>query len=276
MAIEDLWYKHAVLYCLDVEKYLDANGDGIGDLDGLSRRLDYLSGLGVTCVWLQPFYPSPNRDNGYDVADYYGVHPKHGSHGDFVEFMNHARANGMHVIVDLVASHTSTEHPWFQSARADPASPFRDWYVWSKKRPKHHQQGMGFPGPQRTTWTKDKKAGEYYFHRFYDFQPDLNTHNPAVRDELYKIMGFWPELGVSGLRLDAVPFLIERKGTRPKREKDYGLLKEMRDFLQWRRGDAILLGEANVLPEETLSYIGEDGERLQMMFNYAVNQRLFY
>src|SRR4051794_1677178 len=178
--IDDLWYKNAVIYCLDVEKYVDGNGDGVGDFIGLTRRLDYLAGLGVTCVWLQPFYPSPNRDNGYDVADYYGVHPKHGSLGDFVEFMNCARANGMHVIVDLVVNHTSVSHPWFRSARADRASPFRDWYVWSKKRPPDHVKGLGFPGVQKTTWSRDKEAGEYYFHRFYDFQPDLNTCNPAV------------------------------------------------------------------------------------------------
>jgi maltose alpha-D-glucosyltransferase / alpha-amylase len=276
VAIEDLWYKNAVIYCLDVEKYMDASGDGIGDFEGLSRRLDYLAGLGVTCIWLQPFYPSPNRDNGYDVADYYGVHPKHGSLGDYVEFMNHARANGMHVIVDLVVNHTSIEHPWFQSARSDPASLFRDWYVWSRQRPENHHKGTVFPGFQQTTWTRDEDTGEYYFHRFYDFQPDLNTHNPAVRAEIYKIMGFWLELGVSGFRLDAVPFLIERKGPDIEPAKDYGLLKEMRDFLQWRRGDAILLGEANVPPEETLDYLGKNGERLQMMLNFAVNQRLFY
>src|SRR5687768_16803097 len=191
MIVEDLWYKNAVIYCLDVEKYMDAGGDGVGDFDGLSRRLDHLSGLGITCIWLQPFYPSPNRDNGYDVADYYGVHPKYGSLGDYVEFMNHARANGMRIIVDLVANHTSIEHPWFQSARSDPSSPYREWYVWSKQRPEHHHKGTVFPGYQQTTWTRDEEAGEFYFHRFYDFQADLNTHNPAVRDELFKIMGFW-------------------------------------------------------------------------------------
>ena len=148
------------------------NGDGIGDFDGLTRKLDYLAGLGVTCVWLQPFYPSPNRDNGYDVTDYYGVHPKHGTLGDFVEFMNHAEQLGMRVIVDLVVNHTSIEHPWFQAARKDPKSPYRDWYVWSKKRPERiTTRAWCFPGVQKTTWTYDRGAGEYYFHRFYDFQP---------------------------------------------------------------------------------------------------------
>ena len=274
--IDDLWYKNAIIYCLDVEKYLDSNGDGIGDFDGLTRKLDYLAGLGVTCLWLQPFYPSPNKDNGYDVADYYGVHPKHGTLGEFVEFMNHAEQIGMRVIVDLVVNHTSNRHPWFQAARKDPQSPYRDWYVWSKKRPPDWNKGMVFPGVQKATWTRDPVAGEYYFHRFYDFQPDLNTWNPAVRREIQRIMGFWLQLGVCGFRMDAVPFLIERKGAGVTPRKDYELLHEMRDFLQWRRRDAILLAEANVPPDESLEYFGDLGDRLQMMLNFPVNQRLFY
>jgi maltose alpha-D-glucosyltransferase/alpha-amylase len=186
MSINDLRYKNAILYCLDVEKFMDANGDGCGDFEGLSRRLDYLAGLGVTCLWLQPFYPSPNRDNGYDITDYYGVHPKHGSPGDFVEFMNHARALGLRVIVDLVVNHTSTQHPWFQSARSEPDSRFRDWYVWSDERPKKHDTGMVFPGVQRTTWSFDDCAGRWYFHRFYDHQADLDAHHPAVFAEITK------------------------------------------------------------------------------------------
>jgi maltose alpha-D-glucosyltransferase / alpha-amylase len=276
MAIEDLWYRNAIIYCLDVEKYMDSNGDGIGDFEGLSSRLEYLAGLGVTCVWLLPFYRSPNRDNGYDVSDYYSVHERHGSLGDFVEFMNHAHALGIRVIVDLVANHTSKDHPWFQHARRDPKSPFRDWYVWSKERPDNHNTGMVFPGVQKTTWTRDRAAGAYYFHRFYDFQPDLNTHNPAVRDEIYKIMGFWLELGVSGFRMDAVPFLLEKKGANVEAEKDYWLLHEMRNFLQWRVGDAVLLAEANVPPEESVDYFGADGDRLQLLLNFPVNQRLWY
>jgi maltose alpha-D-glucosyltransferase/alpha-amylase len=276
MSIEDLWYKNAIIYCLDVDKYMDANGDGVGDFEGLSRRLDYLHGLGVTCVWLQPFYRSPNRDNGYDVSDYYAVDPRYGSAGDFVEFMNHAQAIGMRVIVDLVVSHTSIDHPWFQSARSSPDSPYRDWYVWADKRPADHDEGMVFPGYQHTTWTRDRKAGQYYFHRFYPHQADLNTHNPAVREEIYKIMGYWLQLGVSGFRMDAVPFLIERKGAGVEPVKDYALLQEMREFLQWRRRDAILLAEANVPPRESLEYFGDEGDRLQMMLNFPVNQRLFY
>jgi maltose alpha-D-glucosyltransferase/alpha-amylase len=255
---------------------MDGNGDGVGDFVGLSERLPYLAGLGVTCVWLLPFFASPNRDNGYDVSDYYSVHPKHGSLGDFVEFMNHARALGIRVIVDLVVNHTSIEHPWFQHARRDDKSPFREWYVWSKERPENHDKGMVFPGVQKSTWTYDRAAKEYYFHRFYKFQADLNTHNKAVRGEISKIMGFWLELGVSGFRMDAVPFLIEAKGAHVEHEQDFELLHEMRDFLQWRAGDAILLAEANVPPDESINYFGEYGDRLQAMLNFPVNQRLWY
>ena len=274
--IDDLWYKNAILYCMDVEKYLDGNGDGIGDFDGLTRKLDYLAGLGVTCIWLQPFYPSPNLDNGYDVAEFYGVHPKYGTLGEYVEFMNHAEQLGIRVIVDLVVNHTSIRHPWFQAARRDPGSPYRDWYVWSKKRPKDYNKGMVFPGVQKTTWTWDPVAGEYYFHRFYEHQADLNTMNPAVRKEIMRIMGFWLQLGVSGFRMDAVPFLISPKGVGAPHRKDYEFLHEMRDFLQWRKRDAIMLAEANVPPGESLEYFGDLGDRLQMMLNFPVNQRLFY
>jgi maltose alpha-D-glucosyltransferase/alpha-amylase len=276
MAIDDYWFKNAVLYCLNVATYMDCNGDGVGDFEGLSRRLDYLHALGVTCVWLQPFFCSPNRDNGYDVSDYYGVSPRLGTSGDFVECMNHAHALGMRVVVDLVANHTSIDHPWFQSARADPESPYRDWYVWADKRPRGHAQGTVFPPVQKSTWTRDPKARKYYFHRFYEHQADLNTHHPAYREELYKIMGYWLQLGVSGFRMDAVPFLVERKGANVKPVKDFDLLQEMRRFLQWRARDAILLAEANVPPGESMHYFGDEGDRLQMMLNFPVNQRLYY
>lgn len=275
-AIDDYWFKNAVIYCLNVATYMDCNGDGVGDFEGLSRRMDYLHALGVTCVWLQPFYGSPNRDNGYDVSDYYGVSPRFGSSGDFVECMNHAHALGLRVVVDLVANHTSIDHPWFQSARADPDSPYRDWYVWADKRPRDHAEGVVFPPMQKTTWTRDKAAGKYYFHRFYAHQADLDTHNPAYRQELYKIMGYWLQLGVSGFRMDAVPFLVERKGAKVKPVRDFALLEEMRRFLQWRSRDAIMLAEANVLAGESLEYFGDEGDRIQMMLNFPVNQRTFY
>ncbi len=276
MAIEDLWYKNAIIYCLPVEKYMDSNDDGIGDFEGLSRRLPYLAGLGVTCLWLQPFYVSPGRDNGYDVSDYYGVDSRYGSLGDFVEFTNHAKSLGIRILVDLVVNHTSVKHPWFQSARCGPKAPFHDWYVWSARRPKDYRDGMIFPGVQKTTWTYDRQARRYYFHRFYTFQPDLNTHNKEVRDEIKKIMGFWLELGVSGFRMDAVPFLIARKGAESEWGQDFEFLHELRHFLQWRCGDAILLAEANVPPDENMRYFGEQGDNLQMMLNFPVNQRLFY
>jgi maltose alpha-D-glucosyltransferase/alpha-amylase len=224
--------------------------------------------LGVTCVWLQPFYPSPNKDNGYDVADYYGVHPDHGTLGDFVEFMNHANQLGLRVIIDLVVNHTSDQHPWFRAASKDPKSPYRSWYLWSKTRPRDHKTGIVFPGVQKTTWTWQPDARAYYFHRFYDWQPDLNTSLLEVRREIMRVMGFWLQLGVSGFRMDAVPFLIERKGAGVRHTKDYELLHEMRDFLQWRCRDGVMLAEANVPPGESLEYFGELGDRLQLMLNF--------
>ena len=275
--INDLWYKNAVIYCLSVETFMDANGDGVGDFQGLIRRLDYLQGLGVTAIWLMPFQPSPQRDDGYDIADYYGVDPRYGTLGDFVEFTHGCKQRGMRVLIDLVINHTSDQHPWFQSARQDPASPYRDWYVWSKTRPADSNDGVVFPGVQKTTWTRDKVAGEYYFHRFYEFQPDLNTANPAVQAEILKIMGFWLQLGVSGFRMDAVPFVIARKGPEvTKPVEQYDMLRTFREFLQWRQGEAIILAEANILPDDDLQYFGKAGDRLQMMFNFEVNQTLFY
>ena len=274
--IHDLWYKNAVIYCLNVETFIDSNGDGVGDFVGLTDKLAYLAGLGVTCIWLMPFYGSPNRDDGYDVSDYYGIHPRTGTFGDVVEFMNRAKQLGLRVIVDLVVNHTSDQHPWFKAARKDPDSPYRQYYVWSKKRPRNWNQGMVFPGVENATWTRDSAAGEYYFHRFYQFQPDLNTHNAAVKEEITRIMGFWLQLGVSGFRMDAVPFLIERKGAGVRPGKNYELLHEMRDFLQWRVRDAIMLAEANVPPSNSMQYFGPGGDRLQMLLNFWVNQRIFY
>jgi maltose alpha-D-glucosyltransferase / alpha-amylase len=275
--INDLWYKNAVIYCLSVATYMDANGDGIGDFEGLMRRLDYLQGLGVTALWLMPFQPSPCKDDGYDVADYYGVDPRYGTLGDFVEFTRGCEQRGMRVLIDLVVNHTSNEHPWFQEACRDPKSKYRDWYVWSARKPKNADSGVVFPGVQRSTWNYDKTAKAYYFHRFYDFQPDLNTSNPEVQAEILKIMGFWLQLGVSGFRMDAVPFVIAKKGadvTRPTEQ--YDMLRAFSEFLTWRKGEGIILAEANVLPNTDLKYFGDSGERLQMMFNFEVNQHLFY
>ena len=235
--INDLWYKNAVIYCVSVSTFLDTNSDGIGDFQGLMRRLDYLQGLGVTALWLMPFQPSPGRDDGYDVADYYGVDPRYGTLGDFVEFTHGCEQRGMRVLIDLVVNHTSDQHPWFQAARQNRKSKYRDWYVWSKKKPKDAEKGIVFPGVQRSTWNKDAEAGEYYFHRFYDFQPDLNTANPEVQAEILKIMGFWLQLGVSGFRMDAVPFVIATKGADAgdKPVEQYDMLREFSQFLTWRR-----------------------------------------
>jgi maltose alpha-D-glucosyltransferase / alpha-amylase len=275
--INDLWYKNAVIYCLSVATYMDANGDGIGDFQGLMRRLDYLQGMGVTAIWLMPFQPSPAKDGGYDVADYYGVDPRYGTLGDFVEFTHGCKQRGMRVLIDLVVNHTSNEHPWFQEARRDPESRYRDWYVWSKKKPKNASSGIVFPGVQKSTWDYDESAKAFYFHRFYDFQPDLNTSNPEVQAEILKIMGFWLQLGVSGFRMDAVPFVISQKGAGiAKPEEQYDMLRAFSQFLTWREGEAIILAEANVLPGTDMKYFGTAGERLQMMFNFEVNQHLFY
>jgi maltose alpha-D-glucosyltransferase/alpha-amylase len=275
--IKDLWYKNAVIYCLNVGTFMDSNGDGVGDFEGLVRRLDYLAGLGVTCLWLHPFQKSPRRDDGYDISDYYQVDPIYGSLGDFVDFTHEAKQRGIRVIIDLVLNHTSDQHPWFKAARKSPSSKYRDFYLWSKKRPEDHDEGMVFPGVQKTTWTYDSVAKAYYFHRFYSFQPDLNTSNPDVQAELRKILGFWLQLGVAGFRMDAIPFVIQTKGADVQRHTlQYEMLRDIREFLQWRRGDAVILAEANVLPGVNQHYFGDDGDRMHMMFNFQVNQNLFY
>jgi maltose alpha-D-glucosyltransferase/alpha-amylase len=275
--INDLWYKNAVIYCLSVGTYMDSNGDGVGDFKGLMRRLDYLHGLGITAIWLMPFQVSPHRDGGYDISDYYGVDPRYGTIGDFVEFAHAAKQRGIRVIIDLVVNHTSDEHPWFRQARKDPGSKHRDWYVWSKRKPPRADHGMVFPGVQKSTWSYDQEAKAWYFHRFYDFQPDLNTSHPEVQAEILKVMGFWIQLGVSGFRMDAVPFVIATKGPKVgKPQEQYDMLRLFREFLQWRQGDCIVLAEANVLPETDMEYFGADGDRMHMMFNFQVNQNLFY
>ena len=275
--INDLWYKNAIIYCLSVATFMDANGDGVGDFAGLMRRLDYLQGLGVTAIWLMPFQPSPMRDDGYDITDYYGVDPRYGTLGDFVEFAHGCKQRGIRVLIDLVVNHTSDQHPWFKEARRDAQSPYRDWYIWADHEPPGAETGVVFPGVQLSTWDYDDTAKAWYFHRFYNFQPDLNTSNPRVQTEILKIMGFWLQLGVSGFRMDAVPFVIAKKGAdQTEAVEQYDMLRGFREFLQWREGDAVILAEANVLPDTDLKYFGDDGDRLHMMFNFQVNQNLFY
>jgi trehalose synthase len=272
----DVWWKNAVFYCLDVETFQDSDGDGIGDFTGLAERLDYLAGLGVTCLWLMPFYPSPNRDDGYDVTDYYGVDPRLGSLGDFVEFVRTARDRGMRVIADLVVNHTSKEHPWFQSARADPKSPWRDWYVWRDEIPHDGPEGLVFPNVEDSNWEWDDKAKQYYLHRFYKHQPDLNIANPRVREEIRKIVGFWLELGLSGFRVDAVPFLLETEGISHSMDiAPHDWLRDLRSFLGRRRGDAMLLGEVNLEYEDVRRFFGDEGgDELHMCLNFNLNQAM--
>jgi len=276
--MSDRWYQKAVVYCLDIDTFADSNGDGIGDIRGLIGRLDYLARLGVTCMWLNPIHPSPDRDDGYDVADFYNVDPRFGNLGDFAELLHQAENVGIKVIIDLVVNHTSNEHPWFQSARASVDSPYRDWYVWSETAPADRHQGMVFPGEQRETWSYDRTAKQWFYHRFYDFQPDLNIKHPEVREEIKKICAFWLQLGVAGFRMDAAPFIVEEtEPGNPNPPKDMDFLTELRGHIQWRRGDAVLLAEANVEPDQLVTYFGDSGgsgNRIHMLFDFMLNARL--
>jgi maltose alpha-D-glucosyltransferase/alpha-amylase len=274
------WYQEAVIYCIDVASFQDSNGDGWGDLPGLTSRLDYLARLGVSCLWLNPIYPSPWRDNGYDVSDYYDVEPRLGSLADFVELTRQARERGIRVLLDLVVNHTSDQHPWYEDARRSPESRYRDWYVWSATEPADRRQGIVFPGEQTETWTYDEQAGAWYFHRFYDFQPDLNWANPEVRREVAKIMSFWLQLGASGFRVDAAPFVLEL--VTPDVDPgplDFSILDSWRQEVQWQTGDAVLLCEANVDPAIVTRYAGSraDGpdDRSHMLFDFVLNPRMW-
>jgi trehalose synthase len=273
----DLWWKTAIIYCLDVETYMDWNGDGTGDFDGLAHRLDYLAELGVTCIWLMPFYPTPGRDDGYDIVDFYGVDSRYGNFGDFVEVMRIAKARGLRVIVDLVINHTSDQHPWFVSARADRQSPFRDFYVWRDEPPLRQGEPV-FPDQERSSWQLDQGTGQYYQHVFYKEQPDLNVVNPAVRDEIAKIIGFWVQLGVSGFRVDAVPFLLDTAGVSGGAglPDPHQYLAALRSFLGRRVGDAALLGEVNLSREDQERFFGgAEGDELTMQFDFISMQNLY-
>ncbi|MFC0532321.1 alpha-amylase family protein [Phytohabitans kaempferiae] len=274
----DLWWKNAVIYCLDVETFFDGDGDGCGDFRGLAQRVDYLDEMGVTCIWLMPFYPTPDRDDGYDITDFYGVDPRLGTKGDLVEFLRLARDRGIRVIADLVVNHTSNQHPWFQSARSSPDSPHRDWYVWRDKPPADGPEGIVFPDQEKSLWEYDEKAGQYYLHRFYKHQPDLNVTNPVVRDEIVRVLGYWIHLGLSGFRVDAVPFLLETDGALGADDlpDPHRYLRDLRAFLSRRYGEAVLLGEVNLPYPDTMRFFGdEDGDELTMCFDFIGMQQLY-
>ncbi|MFC5791891.1 trehalose synthase [Agromyces tardus] len=271
----DLWWKTAIVYCLDVETYMDWNDDGCGDFEGLAHRLDHLAELGVTVIWLMPFQPTPDRDDGYDITDFTGVDPRLGALTDIAEFTRTARDRGMRVIIDFVMNHTSDRHPWFKSARRSLDAPYRDYYVWRDAPPKKQAQTV-FPGEEDSVWELDERTGQYYLHSFYRHQPDLNIANPAVRDEIATTMGYWLELGISGFRVDAVPFLIE-----PPEGVDIGdpheLLRDLRRFLQRRSSEAVLLGEVNLPYEQQLDFFGKQGDppELTMQFDFLGMQALY-
>ena len=274
----DLWWKNAVVYCLDPETFLDYDGDGSGDLVGLTERVDYLAGMGVSCIWLMPFYPTPNRDDGYDVTDYYSVDPKLGSLGDFVAFVRTARDRGIRIIVDLVVNHTSNRHPWFQAARRSPNSRFRDYYVWVDDPPKTAKPDVVFPDAEDSIWAYDDRAGQWYLHHFYSHQPDLNIANPDVRDEIAKIAGFWLEVGVDGFRVDAVPFMIEmdETGGAPADLDPHKVLRDLRRFMSRRHGSSVMLGEVNLPAKPLRKFFGDaEGDELQMLFDFPLMQATY-
>ncbi len=261
-ATSDLWWKNAVVYCLDVETYS-------GDVTGFIQRIDHIADLGASCIWLMPLYPTPNQDDGYDITDYLGVDTRLGDLGDIVEAIRHANDRGLRVLADLVVNHTSIEHPWFAAARADRTSRYRDYYVWTDDPERE-------AGTTEENWTWDEQAGQFYLHRFAPFQPDLNITNPAVRDEIVKVVGFWLKLGVSGFRMDAVPFLCEEVGANSVDTGDgKRWLHALREYAGRRRGDAMLMGEVNVDADQIASYFEDHGDALHLQLGFLINQRLW-
>jgi trehalose synthase len=264
----DVWWKNAVIYCLDVETFFDSDGDGVGDVEGLIQRIDHVAELGATCVWLMPLYPTPNQDDGYDITDYLEVDPRLGDLGDLVEAIRHAHDRGLRVLADLVVNHTSIEHPWFQSARSSRDSPYRDYYLWS-------DDPSDEPGTTEDNWTWDEQAGQYYMHRFAPFQPDLNIVNPTVRHQIAKTVGFWLTLGVSGFRMDAVPFMCEEVGEQADDFDGKAWLHSLREFAGRRNPAAMLLGEVNVEEKEIESYFEDHGDALHLQLGFLINQRFW-
>ena len=275
MTANDEWYKDAIFYELQVKSFYDSNGDGVGDFRGLIEKLDYLKELGVDCVWVTPFYPSPLKDDGYDIADYYGVHPDYGTIQDVKLFLKEAHRRGLKVMFDMVLNHTSDQHAWFQEARTDPKSPRRNYYVWSDTDQKYKDARIIFIDTERSNWTWDPAAKQYFWHRFFSHQPDLNFDNPRVRRSMFKIMRHWLDLGVDGVRADAIPYLYEREGTNCENlPETHAFLKEMRALIEREYPGRILLAEANQWPADVRPYFG-DGDEFHMAFNFPVMPRIF-
>ena len=275
----DVWWKSAVFYCADVETFQDSNGDGVGDLRGMTDRIEYLADLGITCLWLMPLYPTAGRDDGYDITDFFGVDPRLGTSGDFVELVRTARSAGIRVVVDFVMNHTSDQHPWFKSARRSVDDPYRRYYVWSHTKPRSSKAEVVFPDKETSIWQLDDKTGEYYLHHFYRTQPDLNVANPDVQEQIASTLGYWLALGVSGFRIDAVPFLFATDtypGSEPNGFNPQAYLKDVRDFVTRRLGDAALLGEVNLpYPQQKEFFGGADGDGLNMQFDFIGMERLY-
>jgi len=275
MTSDSLWYKDAIFYELHVKAYRDADGDGVGDFRGLLTRLDYLKNLGVQCLWILPMYPSPFRDDGYDISDYCSIHPKYGTFEEFREFLDGAHSRGLKVITELVLNHTSDQHPWFQEARTSRDNPKRDWYVWSDTDDRYRGVRIIFVDTEMSNWAWDPVSKSYYWHRFFSHQPDLNFDNPQVREEIWKVMKFWLELGVDGFRVDAVPYLVEREGTSCENlPETHGVMKELRARLDAEFPGRVLLAEANMWPEEVRPYFG-DGDEFHMAFHFPIMPRMF-
>jgi maltose alpha-D-glucosyltransferase/alpha-amylase len=272
---DSLWFKRAVFYEIHIRGFADGNDDGAGDLRGLTDKLDYLQWLGVDCVWLLPMYPSPLRDGGYDIADFYAIHPDYGTVDDFRTLIEAAHERGIRVIADLVMNHTSSDHPWFQEARTHPASPKRDWYVWSDTDTRYPEVRIIFLDTEVSNWTWDPVAGQYYWHRFFSHQPDLNYDNPEVQDAMLDVLRFWLDLGLDGFRLDAVPYLFERDGTICENlPETHAYLKRVRAEVEANYPDRVLLAEANQWPADVVHYFG-DGDECHMAFQFPVMPRLF-
>jgi maltose alpha-D-glucosyltransferase/alpha-amylase len=272
---DGLWYKDAIVYQVHVRTFRDSNGDGIGDFRGLAEKLDYLQELGINALWLMPFFPSPLRDDGYDISDYRSVHPSYGTLDDFKNFLVAAHERGIRVIVEMVLNHTSDQHPWFQESRSSPDNPRRDWYVWSDSDTRYRGVRIIFLDTETSNWARDPVSKSYYWHRFFSHQPDLNYDNPAVREEMWSVMQFWLEMGVDGFRLDAVPYLVEREGTSCENlPETHAVLKELRGKLDRYFPGKMLLAEANQWPADLRPYFG-DSDEFHMAFHFPLMPRMF-